>query len=93
MRIRNHVEEIDSAQPTRGEGGSDPNQHASDPNKHGNKDGNQDGNKHGNKHGKEVAKVAKEGNKDAAVLEQIKCGICLETLYKSETMVPCQHNF
>ena len=39
MRIRNHVEEMDSAQPTEGEGGSDPNKHASsDPNKHGNKE-------------------------------------------------------
>jgi len=77
MRIRM---EMDSAQRTRGEGGSDPN-------------------KDGNKESQEVAKtkdgkeVAKEGSKDAAILEQIKCGICLETLYKSVTLVPCQHNF
>ena len=32
-------------------------------------------------------------SKDAAVLEQIKCGICLEPLHKSVTLVPCQHNF
>jgi hypothetical protein len=73
MRIRNQVEEMDSAQRTRGEGGSDPN-------------------KDGNKESQEVAKT-KEGSKDVTVLEKIKCGICLETLYKSVTFVPCQHNF
>jgi hypothetical protein len=80
MRIRMEMDSRDSTQRTRGEGGSDPN-------------------KDGYKESQEVAKtqdgkeVAKEGSKDAAILEQIKCGICLETLYKSVTLVPCQHNF